>query len=119
MGDSHHSIETGASKKHKRTVNEKNAQHNYDRTVTPCAVSGCRAHVGDNIAEECNRTMRFFGLPPSYEAATAWIYACKQKRAFRSLVNFIVCEQHFVDGRPTSLNPNPTLRIPSLAQSQS
>ncbi|VDK17694.1 unnamed protein product [Anisakis simplex] len=34
LGDSHHSIETGASKKHKRTANEKNAQHNYDRTVS-------------------------------------------------------------------------------------
>ncbi|KHN82345.1 hypothetical protein Tcan_03991 [Toxocara canis] len=101
-----------------------------------CAVMRCVARAGDEI-DECGirRPVRFFSLPSSAEGAARWIFACKRdrstrqywmkrircmmlrrgKRPFRAQNDFVVCESHFVDGRPTSLNPNPTLCIPSLS----
>uniref|UniRef100_A0A915CJ52 Beta-1,3-glucosyltransferase n=3 Tax=Parascaris univalens TaxID=6257 RepID=A0A915CJ52_PARUN len=115
----------------KRKKETMSLQRVLPKTGAPCAVSRCTARVGDEMYEMgIRREIRFFGLPFSQESAARWILACKRdrstrqywmkrfrcmaragKRCFRLLNNFMVCECHFLDGRPTLVNPDPSLRL--------
>ena len=52
----------------------------------------------------------FYEIPVNEVGQKAWIYAVsKGIEAFDPPKNFKVCSNHFIDGKPTQYNPDPTL----------
>ena len=52
----------------------------------------------------------FHKIPVNEERWKAWIHAVsKGREAFDPPKNFKVCSNHFIDGKPTQTNPDPTL----------
>ena len=52
----------------------------------------------------------FHKIPVNEERRKAWIHAVSKGRAaFDPPKNFKVCSNHFIDGKPTHSNPDPTL----------
>ena len=52
----------------------------------------------------------FHKIPVNEERRKAWIHAVsKGREAFDPPKNFKVCSNHFIDGKPTHSNPDPTV----------